>query len=498
MRYISTRDPARKPYSFLAAVMEGLAPDGGLLVPEVIPKISSEEWEDWKKVTRYQELFFLVMRKYISVEDISDAELRTMIDAAYSRFRNCEVVPIKRVGSDEEGTDIRVMELFHGPTYAFKDVALQLLGHLFDFALKKQNTHMTILGATSGDTGSAAIAGVKGLKNIDCVILFPLGRTSKIQELQMTANLEDNIHCIGVKESVFDDCQSIVKACFCDEELKAEFHLGAVNSINWARILTQIVYYVWGALQNSDRSVSFVVPTGNFGNVLAGYYAREMGVPNIAKLVVASNSNDILPTFFLTGEYAVHEHVVPTLSPSMDISVSSNFERFLFDLWGRNGEVVIEKLGRLQCEERKFNVTPEDLEKARKSFLAYKVDENTTVSTIVEVYTKFGYLLCPHSAVGYAAASEYQKSITDPRKETIITLATAHIGKFTEQLLETIQEREDMPPGLKTALENAVPPELRELANAPTRRHELPKSAEAVKQFLRENVDRKSLRTQSA
>ncbi len=484
MRYISTRDTDEPPryFTFVDAVLEGLAPDGGLLVPETFPSVSDSEWVLWKTLS-YPALCAAVLRKFISPEEISDAELQTMIESAYSKlsgWRDDRIAPLSQVGA------IQVLELFHGPTYAFKDVALQLLGQFFDFALRKRNTRMTILGATSGDTGSAAIAGVKGRSNIDCVILFPLGKTSKIQELQMTSNLEPNIHCLAVKDSVFDDCQSIVKSCFNDQVFNDEMNLGAVNSINWSRILAQVVYYVYAAAR-VDGPVSFVVPTGNFGNMLAGYYARKLGsaIP-IKSLIIASNSNDILPKFFTSGNYTVTGHVVPTMSPSMDIAVSSNFERYLFDLWKRDPRIVAEKFEQLKTN-KSFSVTQDELEKARCEFFSFAVDETKTLHTIAHVFDKNGYLLCPHSAVGYRAAEQFLVS-PEFAGETVVTLATAHIGKFTENILNNLQDGGD--DKLITAIANSVPSGLAKLREpgVKLRRTDIDNSMEAVKTYMRTHI----------
>jgi threonine synthase len=397
----------------------------------------------------------------------------------------------------------QVLELFHGPTFAFKDVALQLLGHFFDLALLKRNARMTILGATSGDTGSAAIAAVKGRANIDCTMLFPLGRTSKIQELQMTSNTESNIHCLAVKDSVFDDCQAIVKACFNDPEFNAEMSLGAVNSINWCRILAQIVYYVY-AVARSARPVSFVVPTANFGNMLAGYhpihlyptfparaqicdvycryYARKLGpcIP-IRSLVIASNSNAILPNFFATGCYSITP-TLPTLSPSMDISISSNFERFLFDLWDRDAAQTAQKFSEL-TSHRSFSITPAQLLSSRAHFASFSIDETETLNTIRSVFASYQYLLCPHSAVGYCAAQKFA-SQADASDEDVVVVATAHIGKFVDGITCSLDGNNDG--ALRDALGSCMPAELSELAlrsqgEGGLRRVEVDNSLEAVR-----------------
>ena len=487
MRYISTRDTNQPPrfFSFIDAVLEGLAPDGGLLVPESFPSVSEAEWTEWKSLS-YTALCAVVLRKFISEDEIPNEDLACMIEAAYSPqagWRHDGICPLKCI---DPHSGIQVLELFHGPTYAFKDVALQLLGQFFDYALKKRNARMTILGATSGDTGSAAIAGVKGRSNIDCVILFPLGKTSKIQELQMTSNLEPNIHCLAVKDSVFDDCQSIVKSCFSDEQFNHEMSLGAVNSINWSRILAQVVYYVYAAAR-IDGPVSFVVPTGNFGNMLAGYYARKLGtaIP-IKSLVIASNSNDILPKFFTSGNYTVSGHVVPTMSPSMDIAVSSNFERYLFDLWDRDPKTVVEKFTQLKTV-KSFSVTADHLASAQSEFFTFAVDETKTLDTIAHVYEKTGYLLCPHSAVGYRAAEEFERS-EHFSGEHVVTLATAHIGKFTETILMNLKEDGEF----KRVIEESVPAGLAQLRRPGivVKRFDIENTKEAVQTYMRDNVNR--------
>lgn len=478
MKYISTRDTNETPreFSFIDAVLEGLAPDGGLLVPQSVPTVSMNQQADWKTLS-YQSLCFQVIRLFAPVSEVPDEDLHRMISSAYSSFADPDMVaPTVSVGP------IKVMELFHGPTFAFKDVALQLLGQLFDFCLRTRNARMTILGATSGDTGSAAIAGVKGRSNIDCVILFPLGKTSHVQELQMTSNLDSNIHCLGVKNSVFDDCQNIVKSCFGDEQFNKRMSLGAVNSINWARILAQIVYYVHASLHGET---TFVVPTGNFGNVLAGYYAKQMGLP-IPHLVIASNTNDILPQFFATGVYKTSNMVVPTMSPSMDIAISSNFERFLFDLFRRDGNRTKSMFDRLKSVGQ-FEVTNDELVECRNIFSAVSVNEDKTLKTIANVFDKHGYLLCPHSAVGFAAAEAYLARYPNQR---VVTLATAHIGKFTEHILANIHlgTNKENNERFRTAVVNSVPERLRLLEKSETRRIDIDNSVEAVKEFLINHV----------
>merc|ERR1719420_1161176 len=390
MRYRSTRGNAAT-LAFCDTVLAGLADDGGL---------------------------------YIPVTEVDEPTLQDIVKRSYSTFRDKRVAPVKKVGG------LYVQELFHGPTLAFKDVALQFLGNMFELILSRTNGQLRILGATSGDTGSAAIYGVRGKPRIECVILYPDGRTSKVQEMQMASVEDPNIQCCAVA-GTFDDCQNIVKDIF-KSPLKKELSLGAVNSINWCRILAQVVYYWYAAFRVQEEvgkaPVNFSVPTGNFGDILAGYYAKTMGAP-IGKLIIASNSNDILTRFFETGKYTLDECKV-TMSPSMDIQISSNFERFLYDVWQGDSAVVREKFAELNGPQRAFAVSAAELESARAVFAAERVTEEQCVATIKDALDKHDYLLCPHSAVGYAAALRQQKKVKGP----MVALATAHWGKFVEAI----------------------------------------------------------------
>jgi len=427
MKYRSTRGEVPE-IGFLDTVLAGLADDGGLYVPNKLPKFSPAEVAELSKLP-YAELAIKVFRPFIARQEVSDSDLRRLVMASYDggpngQWRDPEITPVKQVGK------LNVLELFHGPTLAFKDVALQMLGNLFEFALAKKGGRLRILGATSGDTGSAAIYGVRGKKRIDCVILYPDGRTSKIQEMQMCTVEDSNIHCLAV-DGTFDDCQNTVKAIFTSE-LKKDLSLGAVNSINWARIMAQITYYFYAAFKvqagqpkgKQSQPVNVCVPTGNFGDILAGYYAKMMGAP-IGKLVIASNSNDILPRFFKTGTYKLEE-VAATMSPSMDIGISSNFERVLYDVFGQDPARVRDVFSQFKAT-KEFSVTPEELEKARANFCAERVSEAECVSTIVRIQHNYEYFLCPHSAVGFAAALRHL-DMPGP----MVTLATAHWGKFAE------------------------------------------------------------------
>jgi threonine synthase len=488
MQYRSTRGDSSTSYNFLDVLLLGLADDGGLMVPISIPTLSAAEWGQVMGFDKYTDICYLILRKFIDTDSISDADLARMINECYKTFSHSEIAPITRVGeSVNSNVDEYLLELFHGPTFAFKDLALQLLGHLFEFALKKRNRQMTILGATSGDTGSAAIAGVVGREKINCFILYPLGKTSNVQELQMTQHNDgvNNIHALAVDgDSDFDDCQAIVKELFTDVEFKTKLSLGAVNSINWARIVSQIVYYASATASALKRSKSkidkvvFSVPTGNFGDILAGYYAKRMGVP-IDRLIVASNQNDILPKFFSSGKYHVAAKVIPTLSPSMDIGVSSNFERYLFYLFKEDFAEVRDKFNKLKLT-KEFDISKEELEKANADFGSYRVSEAETVEIIRSTFQTNKVLLCPHTAVGFAAAQRFKgECMVDTNKHYIlISLATAHVGKFSESLLDKFTDDA----ALSEALHSCVPKELRALQNP--KRIVVGNNAASVREYL--------------
>jgi threonine synthase len=390
--------------------------------------------------------------------EISSGDLRVLIERSYATFAHPEVTPLVDVG------DLRILELFHGPTAAFKDVALQFLGNLFEYLLARDGGELNICGATSGDTGSAAIYGVRGKARISIFMLHPKGRISPIQERQMTSVLDANVHNIAVRGS-FDDAQRIVKALFNDLPFKSEFSLGAVNSINWARILAQMVYYVfaWARCTGGDpeRRVSFAVPTGNFGDVFAGYLVKRMGVP-IDRLIIATNRNDILTRFLATGVYAVGE-VYRTLSPAMDIQIASNFERYLYFLHDGDAGKVRALLETLQATGR-LEVDAARHARARADFDAVAVSDAETLEQIRQTYAAADYILCPHTAVGVKAGGA---------AEDLICLATAHPAKFNEAIQLAIGR--DAP----------LPPALQGLMDLPTRCLELDARAEPLKAHIR-------------
>ncbi|GMU46452.1 MAG: threonine synthase [Porticoccaceae bacterium] len=418
MNYLSTRGGCA-PHSFTDAVLTGLAPDGGLFVPERIPTYSAVEIASWRGLG-YTELAQRVMTPFIG-DEVPAAELQRIIADSYGVFRHRAIAPLVQTGANEW-----VLELFHGPTLAFKDFALQFLGHLLDHLLERRGQKVAILGATSGDTGSAAIEGCRRCRNIDIFILHPHQRVSEVQRRQMTTVLADNIHNLAI-EGNFDDCQRLVKAGFADQSfLPAGRQLVAVNSINWARIMAQIVYYFWAALALGapDRQVSFSVPTGNFGDIFAGYLARRMGLP-IAQLIIATNANDILHRCISANDYR-RAPLVHTLSPSMDIMISSNFERLLFDLYDRDGAAIAALMAGFEAGATRLD--PVALGRARELFSSQRLDDDATIATIRAEYLASEYLLDPHSAIGVAAARHCRRDAETP----VVCLATAHPAKFPE------------------------------------------------------------------
>jgi threonine synthase len=401
---------------FSDALLTGLARDGGLYIPEEWPHFSNKEIRDWRGKT-YQEIAEAVLTPFVGGE-IEAADLRKMIDEAYATFRHPAVTPLVQTGPNSF-----VLELFHGTTLAFKDVAMQLLARLMDWALARRDQRATVVGATSGDTGGAAIDAFGGRERTDIFILFPEGKVSPVQQRQMTTTKHANVHAIAVK-GTFDDCQNLVKEMFNDTPFRDRMQLAGVNSINWARIMAQIVYYFTSAISlgGPDRKISYTVPTGNFGDIFAGYAAKRMGLP-IGKLVIATNENDILDRTLESGRYEMKE-VKATTSPSMDIQISSNFERLLFEAYERDAAKVRAAMDGLK-QSGSFAIEETALEAIRKDFKAVSVAEAKVKRTIRKVYEEIGYLLDPHSAIGYSAARKTEK-INSP----MVTLATAHPAKF--------------------------------------------------------------------
>jgi threonine synthase len=440
MKYISTRGKI-SPISFKEAVMMGLATDGGLLLPENLPTVDSATVQRWNSCT-FQELALEIFKFFIT--DIPADDLKDLIDRSYSTFTHPKITPLVKKGN------VYILELFHGPTLAFKDVALQFLGNVFEYILKESGGMMNIVGATSGDTGSAAIYGVRGKDRINIFILHPHKRVSPIQELQMTTVVDANVFNLAVK-GTFDDCQAIVKELFNDIPFKANYHLGAVNSINWARILAQVVYYVFAWLQihkdTQNTGVDFSVPTGNFGDIFAGYNAKQL-LPEgaIRKLILATNENNLLTRFINHGDYSVAK-VVPTSSPSMDIQVASNFERYLYYLYDKNSAMVARDL-ELFSKNGSLQFSQELQHRICQDFVSKSVNEQETIATIKEFYVTNGYLLDPHTAVGVNAA----KACRVP-EVPVVCLATAHPAKFGDAVSRATGQEPDLPEPLKDLIQ---------------------------------------------
>ena len=450
MRYVSTRGRAAE-LGFCDALLAGLATDGGLYVPQTWPK------QPTMTGSTYASKAASLMAPYIEGEIPQDV-FAQLCATAYSTFRDPAVVPLVQIAPEHY-----LLELFHGPTLAFKDVALQLIGQLFDYVLTQRNQRVMIVGATSGDTGSAAIDGVKGCKNVDIVILYPNGRVSDVQRKQMTTITSPNVHTVAV-DGTFDDCQDLVKAMFNDAPFREANSLSAVNSINWARVMAQTVYY-FTALETLGRSASFSVPTGNFGNVLAGWIAKQMGA-DIEKLIVGSNSNDILTRFFETHSMDMVP-VVPTLSPSMDIQISSNFERLLFDMNNRDGGATTEQLNQFR-QQGKLSVEPDQFAKwIAPTFRAHRANDAETLAVMKRIYGESGMLVDPHTAVGIASA----EACAEPGVPTI-TLATAHPAKFPDAVQKA------------TGVHPALPDHVADLFDREERIVNLPNDLQAIEAFV--------------
>ena len=415
MKYISTRGTAPE-LSFEATMLSGLARDGGLYVPKSVPRLSQADITALQGLS-YEEIAFRVMQPYIG-RTFSDDAFFDIIQTAYKSFAHIAKAPLVQLNNNHF-----LLELFHGPTLAFKDFAMQLIGQMFQVSLSRSQERVTIVGATSGDTGSAAIEAFRGLDAVDIFILYPHGRVSEVQRRQMTTPIESNVHALAVTGD-FDDCQALVKEMFNDFVFRDSVKLAGVNSINWARVMAQVVYYFTSAVSVGapDRKVSFTVPTGNFGDIFAGYIAKLMGLP-INRLIVATNQNDILHRCLSTGDYQ-KRHLLRSLSPSMDIQVSSNFERALFEALDRDGSEICGLMQKLQIKGC-FKLSKRITNKLKETFDSGSVSEEETLKKISYIVEKTGQLLCPHSAIGVHVAEEFRD-----KHATMITLATAHPAKF--------------------------------------------------------------------
>jgi threonine synthase len=466
VQYISTRDgrtPAGR-LPFDEVLLAGLAHDGGLFVPAAWPHLDAAEIRGLGGKP-YWRIAEAVMRPFIG-DALAPADWRALVSGAYRDFGHPAVAPLKELDAG-----LWLLELFHGPTLAFKDYALQLVGPLFDAVLAKRGERVTIVGATSGDTGSAAIEACRDRDAVDIFILYPHGRVSEVQRRQMTTVPSANVHAVAI-EGTFDDCQDLVKAMFADRPFRRDVNLSAVNSINWARIMAQVVYYFAAgvALGAPDRPIGFAVPTGNFGNVYAGYVARAMGLP-VSELVIGTNRNDILARFFDRGEMVIGQ-VEPSLSPSMDIQVSSNFERLYFDLTGRDGARTAADFQQFRATGT-LPATREQWQEARGLFSGHRVDDALTTATIAETWRATGELLDPHSAVAVAAAKLAKPSRRDGTAP-LVALACAHPAKFPDAV-----ER-------ATGVRPKLPPRLADLMARPERIAVLPNDLASVERFVRD------------
>ena len=452
MLYVSTRGGVQ-PVNFEQVLLEGQAEDGGLFLPARYPQLT-DRWDSLKKLS-FGELAYEIVSLFAT--DIDSKALRTILNEAFTTFDDDDVVPLVQI------EDLHILELFHGPTLAFKDVALQVLGRLFEHVLQARGQVLNILGATSGDTGSAAIAGVRGRDGIGIFIMFPDGRTSRLQELQMTTVREKNVHCLAIDGS-FDDCQRILKSIFNNIEFKRQASLGAVNSINWARIMVQIVYYVFATLRYNEP-VTFSVPTGNFGNILSAILAIRMGAP-IRRLVLGTNENDILARFFSSGEYK-RGTVQQTLSPSMDIQVASNLERFIYLYLDGDSERLVRFMQNFAANN---HAVLRQNGRVDTTIDAQRIDTDETIETIRKTWEQFGYLVDPHTAVGVAAATRAQS------EGPVVCLATAHPAKFPSAVNQAIGRS------------LATHPHLDALHEKDARKVKLPPDQEKVRRYLEANI----------
>ena len=458
MQYVSTRGTAPV-LDFEAAMMTGLARDGGLYVPGEVPLMSQGDIAALAGLS-YEEVAFRVMRPYVG-ETFTDTEFVSLIEAAYSGFGHAARAPLTQLAGNHF-----LLELFHGPTLAFKDFAMQLIGQMFQAALSRSGKRITIVGATSGDTGSAAIEAFRGLPNVDVFILYPHGRVSEVQRRQMTTPSEANVHAIAL-DGDFDACQARLKDMFNHFEFRDDVALAGVNSINWARVLAQVVYYFSSAvsLGAPHRAISFTVPTGNFGDIFAGYIAKRMGL-TIDRLVVATNQNDILHRTLTSGSYTKGS-VTPSISPSMDIQVSSNFERALFDAYGRDGAVVAGQMGELKASGG-FSISQGAIDALRDTYVSGSASEDETRAAIASELAASGELLCPHSAVGVHVARQYLGATP------MVTLATAHPAKFPDAVEAA------------TAIRPPLPSRMANLYELPERVTRLPDDLGRLEDFIRD------------
>tara|TARA_Y100000590_G_scaffold258781_1_gene290432 strand:+ start:1669 stop:3048 length:1380 start_codon:yes stop_codon:yes gene_type:complete len=459
MEYISTRDKKRI-FLFKDVFLKGLAPDGGLFVPKNIPLISSEELKKFKKLS-YKELAAEIISKFCGNE-FNENEIKELVDKSYNNFRAKDVVIIRKSG------DINLLELFHGPTLAFKDIAMQLIGNMYEKILKKNNLKINIIVATSGDTGAAAISAVKNRKNIKIFVLHPENKVSQVQRKFMTTVNSNNVFNIAVAGN-FDECQKLVKSMFADKKFNSEINMSGVNSINWSRIAAQIVYYFFSyfKLANDNEKINFSVPTGNFGDIYAGYVAKKMGLP-VNKLIIATNKNDILKRVFDTGIYKPLE-VKHTISPSMDIQVASNFERLIFDICNSDSDTIIKLMNDLD-KKGEFKIGENELNKIKENFCSESLSDNETKLTIKEFYKNHKVLIDPHTAIGVGVVNKLNMG------EKTLILSTAHPSKFSEVVASETNVHPDLPENLE------------DIMIAKEKYEKLPKNLQNIKNYILSKV----------
>jgi len=436
MRYVSTRNN-NKDYSFKEVFLKGLADDGGLFIPKSLFKFSDKELNSLKELN-YQDLAKEIIQPFVK-DFINQSNLSQIINKSYSVFRKKNVIDLIQVG------DRKILELFHGPTLAFKDVAMQLLGNFYEYYLESENKKINIVVATSGDTGAAAIEAIKGKKNINIFVLHPQDRVSSVQRKLMTTVKEKNVFNLAIKGN-FDDCQNLVKSMFADQDFSNSINMSGVNSINWARIIAQAVYYFYTyfLLDSKDQNINFSVPTGNFGDVYAGYLAKKMGLP-INKLIVATNENDILHRAISKGSYEAHK-VSETNSPSMDIQIASNFERLIYDI-NESNDLITNKIMKGIKETGQYQIGKSELNKIKLNFLSSSINQEEVLKIIKNVYDNYKIMLDPHTAIGYGA---FEKVNIDGVN---VVLATAHPCKFPKAILEATGVNEELPEELKFILD---------------------------------------------
>jgi len=459
MEYISTRN-TQKTFSFKDVFLKGLAPDGGLFVPKIIPVFTPEELKGLKNIS-YNELATKIILKFCS-DEFSEEELKKLVENSYKSFRIKDVVAVKKLGK------INLLELFHGPTLAFKDIAMQVIGNMYEKILKKNNSHINIVVATSGDTGAAAISAIKNRKNMKIFVLHPNNKISEVQRKFMTTIDSKNVFNIAI-DGNFDECQKFVKLMFADKEFSASIKMSGVNSINWSRIVVQIVYYFFSyfKIAKEGKKINFSVPTGNFGDIYAGYVAKKMGLP-INKLIIATNNNDILKRVFNTGIYKPLK-VKHTISPSMDIQVASNFERLIFDICSCNSSETLKLMNDFN-EKGELTLKKENLNKIHESFFSESLSEEETRFVISETYKKEGTLIDPHTAVGIGVANKVSL------EDDMVVLGTAHPAKFSDVVMKETSKKPELPENLEKIL------------NQKEKFEELPKDLKKVKDYILSRV----------